>query len=225
MGVFVATSFVADGTMNDRTNPTSAEIIANRDIWLKSQDISIDDTVRIKITYDEPENDYCRYREVTTGDKGVGMFDGNTKPADGLVTKEKGVALFLPIADCVATTLYDEAQGTLMLTHLGRQSLEQNGGFKSVKYLQENYGVNPATLKVWLSATVNKEAYKIYKLDNKGMKEAVYEQLLEAGIAQQNITDNQDDTATDSKYFSHSEYLKGNKPTDGTFAMVAIMRD
>jgi copper oxidase (laccase) domain-containing protein len=91
--------------------------------------------------------------------------------------------------------------------------------------LIDNYGCAPENIKVWLSATVNKEAYKIYKLDNKGMKEAVYEQLLEAGINSENIIDNQDDTATNPKYFSHSEFLKGNKPTDGTFAMVAMMTD
>ncbi|MGV9002264.1 MAG: polyphenol oxidase family protein [Candidatus Saccharimonadaceae bacterium] len=225
MGVFVATSYVSDGTMSDRINPNNPALITNRTTWLSSQGLAIEDTVRVKITYNEPELDHCRYREVGAADSGVGMFDSNIQPADALVTKEKNLALFLPVADCVATTLYDEEKGILMLTHLGRQSLEQNGGIHSVKYLQENYGVNPANLQVWLSAAAGKDTYKIYKLDNKGMKEAVYEQLLSAGVIQENITDNKDDTATDDRYFSHSAFLKGNKstPDDGTFAMVAVM--
>lgn len=225
MSVFVATSYVDDGIMSDRTNHNNPILPINRQTWFNRYELKIDDAVRVKITYDEPELDYCRYREVTQADRGAGMFDSNTQPADGLITRQKGLILFLTIADCVATTLYDEENDVLMLTHLGRQSLEQNGGFKSVKYMQENYSVNPANLKVWLSATVSKDAYKIYKLDNKGTKEAVYEQLLSAGILQENIIDNQDDTATNPNYFSYSEFLKGNKPTDGTTAMLAVMRD
>lgn len=224
MGVFVATSFVADGTMNDRTNPTNPVVISNRETWLQSNDIAIHDAVRVKIVYDAPENDYCRYREVGNDDRGTGMFDGLTEPADALVTTEPGVALFLPIADCVATTFYDEVHGVIMLSHLGRHSLEQQGGVKSVAYLQEHYGINPATLRVWLSATVNNDAYKIFKLDDKGMKEALYEQLLSVGILEKNIIDNTDDTATNPRYFSYSEFLKGHKPEDGTYAMVSVMR-
>jgi len=224
MGVVVATSYVADGTMNDRANPSNPTLIAHRAHWLASQGISIDDAVRVRITYDEPENDYCRYREVGSLEKGSGMYDGSIQPADALVATEPGVALFLPIADCVATTFYDDVHDVLMLSHLGRHSLEQQGGVKSVEYLKEHYGVNPTTLKVWLSATVNKEVYPIFKLDNKGMKEALYEQLLSIGVVAAHITDNTDDTATDPRYYSHSEFLKGHKPEDGTYAMVCMMR-
>jgi hypothetical protein len=56
------------------------------------------------------------------------------------------------------------------------------------------------------------------------MKEAVLEQLETAGITPDNITDNPADTATDPNYYSHSEFLKGNKPTDGRFAMIAVMQ-
>jgi len=225
MTLVVANSFVSDGTMNDRANPTDPVIIANRETWLKSHGIRIEDAVRVKIVYDEPEQNYCRYREVTNADKGAGMYDGDTSAADGLVTTEKGLALFLPIADCVGTTLYDEERGVLMLSHLGRHSLEQDGGFHSVKYLHDTYGVEPTNLRVWLSATVNKEAYKIYKLDNVGMKEAVYEQLQRAGVKPTQIVDCEDDTATDPRYYSQSEFLKGNKPEDGRFAVVAVMTE
>lgn len=224
MKAFVATSFVNDGSMKDRTDPINPTVILNRSAWLKRQGIDTNDAVRVRVSYDEPENDYCRYREVGEADKGAGMYDDATEPSDALVTTTPGVALFLPIADCVATTFYDEIHGVLMLSHLGRFSLEQNGGAKSVNYLQEQYNVDPAVLQVWLSATVNKEAYPIFKLDNKGMKEALYEQLLSVGILKKNIIDNTDDTATDSRYFSYSEFLKGNKNEDGTYAMVSVMR-
>ena len=81
----------------------------------------------------------------------------------------------MPLADCIGAVLYDEEHGVLMMSHLGRHSLEHNGGVKSVSYLEENYSSNPAKLKVWLSAAVSKESYKIYALDHKGMKEVAFE--------------------------------------------------
>ena len=55
------------------------------------------------------------------------------------------------------------------------------------------------------------------------MKEVVFEQLAEAGITLENITDNSANTAIDPDYYSHSQFLIGNKPEDGRFAMVAMM--
>jgi hypothetical protein len=55
------------------------------------------------------------------------------------------------------------------------------------------------------------------------LKEVVFEQLRNAGIASTNITDNPADTTRDDRYFSHSEFLKGNKPTDGRHAIVVML--
>lgn len=222
MSVVVASSYVSDGSMHNRNDALDATVIANREHWLAKQGLTLNQTTRVRVSYNEGD-DFCRYREVGEGEKGEGMQNADFPAADALVTTISGHALFLPIADCVATTIYDEEHEVLMLTHLGRQSLEQHGGVKSVNYLVENYDSNPGTLKVWLSPTVNKDVYKIYELDNKGMKEAVYEQLAEAGVTTENITDNKDDTATNPNYFSYSEYLKGNKPVDGCYAMIAVM--
>jgi copper oxidase (laccase) domain-containing protein len=111
-----------------------------------------------------------------------------------------------------------------MLSHLGRHSLEVNGGVKSVEYLQSHYGSKPEDIHVWLSASIGKDKYPILKLDNKGMKEVVHEQLRTAGILPENIIDDVADTGVHPEYFSHSEFLKGNKPEDGCHAMAAYIR-
>ncbi len=219
---FVATSHVSDGSMHNRNDPHDVDIISNRQQWLASQGFSLDQATRVRVSYVEGD-DFCRYREVGEANKGEGMMNADFPAADALITTTLGHVLFLPIADCVATTIFDEEHGVLMLTHLGRQSLEQDGGYKSVKYLQDHYSSNPHALKIWLSPTVNKDVYKIYKLDDKGMKEAVYEQLVRAGVDTSNIDDNNDDTATNPDYFSYSEYLKGNKLVDGCYAMAAVL--
>lgn len=217
--VRVAISEVKDGTMYEPANHRDATVIKNRSQWLAAQGIALADATRLFITYDR--DDFCQYRIVDATNKREGMEDGHVAPADALVTTTPGVALFLPIADCVAATFFDATTGVLMLAHLGRHSLEQQGGIKCVAFLEKHFGVDPKNLKVWLSPAPNKDAYPIYKLNNMGMKEAVFAQLKEAGIQQENITDNPADTVTDDRYYSYSEFLKGKKPTEGRYVMVA----
>jgi copper oxidase (laccase) domain-containing protein len=221
MTLKVAISQVNDGSMYLPIEQTNEAIISNRTTWLKKQDIALEDTTRLHISYDT--DDFCRYRIVNELTKGEGMRDGDTIFADALITTQPGHALFLPVADCVATTLYDEEHGVLMLSHLGRHSLEQEGGRKSVEFLVNKFNTRPDSLKVWLGPAPNKEVYPIFKLRNQGMKEAVFTQLQDAGVKIENIHDNPADTATDDRYFSYSEFLKGNKSVEGRFAMVAVM--
>lgn len=197
-------------------------VIRNSRRWLNAQGIRLEDTTRVRISYETA--DYCHYRIVNASHKGEGMTNSQGERADALVTIESNHALFLPVADCVATTLYDEPHHVLMLSHLGRHSLEQQGGLKSVAFLVEHFNTNPANLQVWTSPAPNKEAYPIFKLDGQGMKEALFDQLERAGVLPEHILDNTADTATDDNYFSHSEYQKGNKQVEGRFAMVAVMR-
>ncbi|HEY8992283.1 MAG TPA: polyphenol oxidase family protein [Candidatus Microsaccharimonas sp.] len=220
--IVVATSTVADGSMFQNYDPENATIVAHRKKFLETHDISIDHTTRLKITYDT--TDFCRYSEVTSAHKSDGMYGGRDVAHDALVTKELDHALFLPVADCVAATFYDPIHQVLGLAHLGRHSLEQNGGEKFVAYLKDRYESDPKDIEVWLGPAPGKDAYQIWTLDNKGMKEATLEQLRAAGIQDENITDTLAETDKDATYFSHSEFLKGNQRTDGDHAMVAIMR-
>ena len=221
MNAHVALSEVSDGSMYTPQDQEDAVVIKNRTTWLQKQDIELNDTVRVHIAYDG--DDFCRYRIVDASNKGEGM-EGLGVTSDALVTTTPGLALFLPVADCVATTLFDPEHNVLMLSHLGRHSLEQQGGLKSVRFLQEAFGVNPEQLKVWLSPAPNKAVYPIFTLNGQGMKEAAFEQLQTAGVRTENIIDNPADTATNDAYYSHSEFLKGNKTSDGRFAMIAVMR-
>ena len=219
--LIVAISKVENGNMYIPGDTGNAQVITTRKTWLKSHGIELEQTTRLAVTFDQP--DFLRYRTLTNEDKGDGMTSDGSHPADAIVITQPGHAAFLPVADCVATVFYDEAKSIFMLSHLGRHSLEQQGGVKSVEYLVEQFGVDPKTLKVWLGPTPNKAMYPIYKLDNKGMKEALYEQLGEAGIVLDNIIDDTADTVTDPDYYSHTTFLKGGKPEDGRFAMVAMM--
>ncbi|MBC7943323.1 polyphenol oxidase family protein [Candidatus Saccharibacteria bacterium] len=197
-------------------------ILQNRSIFLTANDIAIQDTTRVKIVYEG--DDYLRYHEVTSEQKGGGMFNGDIVTADALVTREPGQALFLPLADCVGAVIFDPNKQILMLSHIGRHSLEQNGGHESVKFLVDHYGCNPNELSVWLTPAPGKERYPLFAFDNRSFKDIVFEQLQSAGISTKNIVDNPTDTTKDARYFSHSEFLKGNRPEDGRYAIVAVMK-
>ena len=223
MGVIVVTSTVADGNMHSRYDHKDADVIQNRRTFLQKHGITLDQTTRVKTVYEG--NDYCRFREVSSGEKGHGTKDNEVAIADGLVTVDTNHALMLPVADCVGATFYDPIKKVLMLSHLGRHSLEQKDGLKSVQYLIERYGCHPHDILVWLTPAPGKDVYPIWALDNKGMKEVTFEQLHLAGIKQENITDNPVDSDKDPNYYSYSEFLRGNREQDGDHMMVAMMTD
>jgi len=228
--ILVAISTVQNGNMYNRHDPLDAHVIANRRRYLDEIGIDFDRTTRVNVSgavriTEHHETDWCRYVDVSDRLVGKGMVNGDIAFADALVTNTPGVTLFLPVADCVGTVLYDPIRRVVMVSHLGRHSLEQNGGVKSVQYLINHYGSQPQDIKVWLTPAPNKEVFPIWALDGKGMKEAAFEQLAAAGIVFENIVDNPADTVTDLNYYSYSEFLKGNRPVDGDYAIVAVMTD
>jgi copper oxidase (laccase) domain-containing protein len=215
-------SDITDGSMLDRSNQEDKKIINNRRKFLETRGIDINKTTRVRVEYSG--DNFKRYRELSRKDLGQGMQDNNVPISDALVTRELDHALFLPIADCVGVVLFCQAQSVLMLSHLGRHSILQEGGEESVLYLVRQFGCVAKDIKIWLSPAPDKKNYPLYDRDNRSMKDVLKEQFTKAGISENNITDYDIDPTEDKRYFSHSEFLKGNRDEDGRFAMVAVMR-
>lgn len=220
LAVFIST--VADGNMLIPDDRSNQEVAQNRATFLEKHDISPKHSTRVNVTYNT--EDFCRYYQVDEQDFGRGMRVDDAQPADALVTTLTNHALFLPLADCVGTVLYDPAHHVLMLSHLGRHSVEQQGGTASVTYLQNTFGSNPAGLQIWLTPAPGKDAYPMWAFENRSIKDVVMEQLTLAGVKRENITDNSADTTKDTRYFSHSEFLAGRRDVDGRHAIVAMMQ-
>lgn len=198
------------------------EVIKNRQSFLRAVGIDSQRTTLVGITY--ATDDFAKYRTVTASDKGQGILAPSVAdPVDALVTNQPGHALFLPIADCIGAVLYDSEQHVLMVSHLGRHSVEQNGAEKSVQYLKDTFSVDPADLRVWLSPGVGKTTYPLRMFDGRSLREVITDQLVAGGVQLDNIQSDDIDTATSSEYYSHSEFLKGNQPGPARFAIVAEM--
>jgi len=226
--ILVASSTVEDGSMYNRDDDADSDVLANRERFLTAHGIQVGQTTRLAVNAVERdkvqhETDWCQYVEVTEQDLGHGMRGDSGFPYDALITRDLNHALALAVADCIGTVIYDPTQSILMLTHLGRQSLEQNGGEKSVEYLVKKYQSDPAGLKIWMTAAAGKEKYPMWAFDNRSMKDVAFGQLAAAGILLANITDNPAETTEDPNYFSYSEWHHGRRPYDGDHWIVAMM--
>lgn len=193
-----------------------------RTTFLESHKIKPANATLVRLTYSR--TDYCMYKVAATHDKGNGIVSPSSIVADALVTTNPQHALFLPLADCVGAVIHDPAHNVLMLSHLGRHNIEQFGGTKSIEYLVEQFGCDPKNLTVWLSPAAGKDNYPLFAFDNRGLHDVASEQFRAAGILPENIDVSSIDTTKNPNYFSHSEFLKGNRTTDGRFAVVAMLR-
>lgn len=221
--LIVALSSVDDGNMRKGIYESDEIVDENRRKFLSRQMIAMQAAVLCGVTYDR--DDFTQYRVARARDKGRGMMpDTESEITDGLATDEKRIALFLPLADCTAAVLFDPKQLVLMVSHLGRHSQEQYGARKSVEFMQSKFGSKPESLLVWLSPAPNGTDYPLWKRDNMSLYDVAQADLLEAGIKSENIEISGVDTVKDQNYFSHSEFLKGNRDTDGRYAIVAMMR-
>lgn len=220
MTVTILTSTALDGTMK-KTDGTEEVASKNRIAYLNAHAINPATTTYYTLSYGG--TNYHRYKTLGEADKGDGITRPATIDADAVIVTEPGHATLLPLADCIGAVLYDETLPLLMLSHLGRHNLEQHGGKASVDYLVEKYGATPRKLQVWLSPAAGKEHYPLFAFNNRSLHEVAVEQLIAAGVPMQNITVSPIDTTTDTAYFSHSEFLQGNRQTDGRFCVVAML--
>ncbi len=218
--VLVAMSDMSSGSMS--AGVPDAQRTANREAFLTDYGLNAEQTVLVGLTYEG--NDYTRFYTISADQGGDGILRPSSIAADALFTTTKNVALFLPIADCIAAVLYDPSAQVLGLAHLGRHNLVQNGGREVIEYMQSDFGSQSPDLQVWLSPAAGRENYPLYDFDNRSLHEVALEQLLAAGVPANSIHIDTRDTTRDVSLFSHSQFLRGARQSDGRQAVVAMMR-
>ncbi len=198
------------------------QVVENRQKFLESVGINPAHTTLVSITY--ATDDFTKYRTVTVDEKGNGILQPTAvEPVDALIVDKPGHALFLPLADCIGAVIYDSEHHVLMVSHLGRHSVEMSGAVKSIQHLVQFYGSDPTKLQIWLSPGVGKISYPLHAFEGRGLREVIVDQLLSTGVAKENIEHADVDTAVSDNYYSHSQFLKGNSEISGRFAIVASL--
>lgn len=216
--------------MLDRTegNRHADTIVLHRQVFCKKVDIDYRQCVYQIISYDD-DTMYDTIRQVDTPNI-VGVS------ADVLYTQSKGVGLFLPIADCIGTVIYDPKRRVLALAHIGRHASIANTLQKTISYF-EKQGSDVRDLLMWMAPSVKRSHYRLNYFVHKDTPEwrpfvdekadGIYLDLqgynkaraIEAGVPKSHIYESPVNTATDQHYFSHS-----NGDTTGRFAVVAMLR-
>jgi len=232
--LLVAVSSKDDGTMLDRIRGRHvADVLENRRRFCDQIGINYDDVVYHVISYDQAQT-FDATIEVTETDtvkyNNEGIF------ADALYTEMAGVGLFLLVADCISTVIYDPKRRALMLAHLGRHSTVAQLMTRAIQYFVER-GSQAKDLQIWMSPSITQKNYRmeyfnhandmnwhnfchqtadgIY-LDMQGFNRSL---AIQAGVPADNIFISPIDTADNPNYFSHS-----SGDTAKRIAVVVMMR-
>src|SRR5688500_6440918 len=123
------------------------QVVKNRQQFFDRMGIDPANTTQVGLTY--ATDDFTKYRTVAADEKGNGILQPLGELVDALIVDQPGHALFLPLADCIGAIIYDPDRHVLMVSHLGRHSVEADGAAKSIQHLVQFYGTDPTHLKVW----------------------------------------------------------------------------
>lgn len=228
--LIVSVSSRDDGTVLDRTLPNIHEsnIVENRQKFCAKAGVDYERCVYQIIRYDD-QSTYDVIK-VVDAPSTRGVY------ADVLYTEMPGIGLFLPIADCVGTVIYDPVRRALALAHIGRHASIAKTMNEAIGRFIEN-GSNPADLTIWMAPSVAQTDYRMEYFDHiddpdwQGFAESrddgVYLDMTgynrnlaqNCGVPSANIHISPVNTARDPNYFSHSQ-----GDTNGRFAVLAMMR-
>lgn len=221
-----------DGTMLDKAMGVhNGSIVSNRTRLCEAVGLDYGDTVYQRIMYDSAQT----YAHIADVDEHSTTRHVSEIVADALYTTSPGVVLMLPVADCIATVIYDPTRQALAMAHLGRHSSYAKLATKIVAHFVAD-GSRPENLIVWMSPHAGRQSYRLewfdrsddpdwqgyfeYRdggvyLDLAGYNSELFEG---AGVKSTHIYRSHVDTQTDEHYFSHQ---RGD--TTGRIAVIAKM--
>jgi YfiH family protein len=212
------------------------EVIKNRRSFLKSMSILPNDCVVMSPLHG------TEIRHIDSAVKGIGILKPGGIEADCLITKEKGLFLFLLTGDCLPILLYDPQQKTIALAHISRKNTSQLFAQKIIKKLAQEFNCQSADLEIGIGPGIHKESYKKpidmsekqmprwrnYITDEPDGQISIdlisynKKQIVEAGVRLEKIEVCNIDTAQSKKIFSHHRSEKTKEP-EGRFATIIGM--
>lgn len=214
-----------------RGNPS--EVLKNRQRFLSKFGISLNETIIMA--------PYHRGRVLQVGKKHTDSK--RVFQADALITKEKGVFLFLPTGDCIPIALYDFKNQAVGLIHGGRESMENGIILNTIMAMVKKIGSNPKDLAVSFGPSIGPCCYirsypescnpalekHIKPLDNNiftiDIWSFAFDLLVEAGIPKNNIANPKACTYHENIYFSHRRAVEENLGVDYRFTTVIGIKE
>lgn len=236
LGLICAVSNVSDGNMALKWGEEK-EVWRNRKKFLAKNGISIKDCVFTSLVHG------TEIKMVSSRDK------EKTLEADGFITSDKRVAIWITTGDCLPIVFFDAKKKILGLAHLGWRGVDKGLVGKMVKKLVD-LNVDQGKVKVWIGPGVRKETYLKYgvgvpnfwkqipaenKQDWNKFSRMIGEelsldlvgyvkyQICKFGVREENIEVSEIDTVADKNYFSQFRSDKLSE-SQGRFATVVMMK-
>lgn len=104
----------------------------------------------------------CNVRKVTEEDRGKGIVvPRNYTDIDGMITDVPGLVLATFYADCVPLYFADPIHRAIGLSHSGWRGTVQKIGAVTIKKMTEEYGSDPADIKVAIGPSICQKCYEV----------------------------------------------------------------
>ncbi|MDP3974814.1 MAG: polyphenol oxidase family protein [Candidatus Jorgensenbacteria bacterium] len=224
-----------EGNMSFRWGK-EGDVLKNREKFLNRLGISLDNCVNLSLQHG------TEVVRVSNGDKGKGMYGQDGVFGDTLITKEKGLFLFLVTADCLPVIFYDRKNGIVALCHAGWKGADKKIVQKVAEVFIKDYGSEPANIYVGIGPAIHSESYKFLDPVQKKLPSwaefienlpdgqttvdlvgYAVRQLTDAKVLEENIMVSEIDTVVSPNFFSHRRSVKTGEP-EGRFATIVGIR-
>ena len=195
--IFVST--VTDGNMSEKWG--EIEIVTKkRNKFLEKNKIKFEDCAKMSLLSGTNIN------EVNKIDMGKWI------EADGVITSENNLPIWLLVGDCFPVVFWNESE--MGVAHVGWRGMEGN----LIKKMVEKMGKN---LQVWIGPGIRDKDYwweDSLKTRKIRLDKYILQQLIDCGV--KNIIDCGIDTVADLNYFSHHR-TRSTHEVEGRFAIAA----
>lgn len=238
----VGVSSTQDGQMQHGRAQLKEIVDRNRQQFLSQLGLDTSTVALVNIRYGT-DYSYDVIEMITTEQTTQQLERFTAHASDCIMTNQPNTTLFLPVADCVATVVYDPTKHVVALAHLGRHSSIAKLASKVVEQMHSEFQSSPADLVVWMSPAIQPPHYTIaradfatndpdwndfctktkqgYSLDLQGYNKQLF---INAGVASKHIHRSLVDTATDKKYWSHfTQTTVKEQPEPPRFAVAVTL--
>lgn len=191
---------------------------------------------RVFVTY-SPKNTYAHIERIDEHTSGP-------IKSDALFTTVVGKVITLPVADCIATVVYDSVTRMLAVLHLGRHSSVAGLIEEFAIRVADELGSDPRDWRIWMSPSLQmpSNALNFFEpplpdkwqgfmkpevdgkihIDIPGHNRNCFERL---GVHQANIDVSPVDTYSDKRYYSHRAAVEGGQPDrQGRMMVAAVLK-
>lgn len=226
--VIAAFSNRADGNMSLSYGNTKNSLM-NRKKFLENSGIDYHSLVCAKQVHGK------NVEYVSEQDKGRGALDYHSSivDTDGFFTDKKGVPIAILTADCLSVFIYDPKRPAIAILHAGWRSTEQNICAEGIRVMQQKFGSQPHRMLAGFGPSIRSCCFEVEKgfqsnfpfgLTERGgrifMDIALVnqQQLISAGIREENIFDPKICTFSDN-----ANFFSFRKEADSAGRMISVI--